>query len=372
MLVTRIEEILEILPTARWKDPTKLFGYIEDVENSVILPILGDELLDSVQEKYDELMNEYGLITAKTFPVKDQKKEDVSYVRLIKQIQKVLVFRMMADNATVLSASFNEGGGFNRMASDNYNELSLDEIKAVKSEYWHKSITATDVLLLILEKDALSEEPLWKESWKQSDWYFQHSDLIFSTLRSITQYYPMQKSEQRIEFMEILPEIRYCQNTYILPMLGVDLLDTLLEEKTDVAKKSLQLVRVALGIYIRARVVRTPPHSQKERQYQLEDLQCSAKQALQTAMQYMQDHAEELTPAIESAQFYKPPRHPHPNPAPADSEASASGVSPAGSAADGSAVCTPSPMPDACPSGPHHSGEAGTEHKRYHTFLTLL
>ena len=355
MLVTKIEEMLEVLPTARWKDPTKLCGYIEDVENSVVLPILGDKLLESVQEKYDSLMNEYGLITAKTFPAKDQKKEDVAYVRLIKQIQKILVFRMMADNATVLSASFNEGGGLNRMTSDNYNELSLDEIKAVKQEYWHKSVTATDVLLLLLEKDALSENPLWKESWKQSDWYFQHSDLIFSTLRSITQYYPMQKSEQRIEFMEILPEIRYCQNTYILPMLGVDLIETLLEEKTDVAKKSLQLVRVALGTYIRARVVRTPPHSQKERQYQLEDLQCSAKQALQTAMQYMQDHADELKPAIESAQFYKPTATPHPDSAGASAAVpAASEEGPhACSAADGSPVGKP-------------------DDKKYKTFSTLL
>lgn len=312
MLITKIEEILEVLPTARWKDPTKLYGYLDDVECSVIQPILGDSLMDDIQSKYDGLIEKYGLITSRTFHQKEQEKEDVPTIRLIKQIQKVLVLRMMADNATVLSTSFNEGGGLNRMASDNYDELSLDEIKSVKMEYWHNSVKAIDVLLGLLEKDALAAKPRWKNKWKESDWYFQHSDLLFSTSRELAPFYPCQKTEQRVEFFELLSEIRWCQNTYIAPMLGEDLIVTLLQEKTDIAKKALQLVRIALGIFVRVKAVKEPPHSTRERQNQLEDLQCSAKQALQTAMDYMQKHAEDLTPAIESAQFYKPAPPPEP------------------------------------------------------------
>lgn len=306
MLITQIDEILEVLPTARWKDPAKLLGFIEDAECAMMQPILGDELLDNIQAKYRELIDKYGKITARELPLQDIAPDEVSSIRLIRQIQKAIVLRMMANNASTLSASLNEGGGLNRMASDNYDGLSVEELKIVKSEYWHNSIVAVDGVLYLLERDALSETPLWKDMWIKSEWYFQHSDLLFPTLRTIMPFLPMATKERRVEYIELLPEIRYCQNTYILPMLGQDLIDKLLQESDATSKKSLQLVRTALGVYIRARYVRTPPHAKSESQHQLADLEASAAQALQTAIKYMLSHAEELKPAIESAQFYKP------------------------------------------------------------------
>jgi len=306
MLVSQIDEILEVLPTARWKDQTKLLGQIEDEESAMMQPILGNELLDELNNTYRELIGNYGKITTAALVATDIKSTDLMPVRLIRQIQKALILRMMADNASTLSVSFNEGGGLNRMASDSYESLSNDEIKELKSEYWHNSITAIEGVLLMLERDALSPKPLWKDKWQSSEWYFQHSDLLFPTLRSLIPFFPMQKKERRVEYNEMLPEIRFCQNTYILPMLGQDLIDKILEEENGTTKKTLQLVRTALGIFIRARVVRTPPHSKSETQHQLADLEASAQQALHTAIKYMLAHADELKPAIEQAQFYKP------------------------------------------------------------------
>lgn len=306
MLITQIDEINEVLPTARWKDPTKFLGAIEDEETALMQPILGEALLVFLEEKYRELLDKHGKITVKAMAATETPAEDLPTLRLIRQIQKALVTRMMANNAHTLSVSLNEGGGLNRMSSDNYEGVDLDEIKAAKLEYWHKSVKAVEGVLYLLERDALSTTPLWKDKWQESEWYFQHSGLLFPTLRSIVEFVPMQKDEKRVEYMELLPDIRYCQNTYILPMLGQDLIDKLLQEENGTTKKSLQLVRTALGIFIRARVVRTPPHSKSESQHQLADLETSAAQALQTAIKYMQAHAEELKPAIEQAQFYKP------------------------------------------------------------------
>lgn len=307
MLVSKIDEILEVLPTARWKDPLKLLSCIEDEESALMQPILGDELMDYLQQQYLNLIEKYGKLTSRALPLSDLTEDEKPMIRLIRQVQKALILRMMSNNINTLSASFNEGGGLNKMAADSYDSMSGEEIRYVKTELWHNSVKAIDGVLYILERDATSDSPKWKEKWEKSEWYFQHSDLLFPTLRSMLSFYPLPKTEQRVEFMELLPDIRYCQNTYIMPMLGQDLIDLLLTEQNDVVKKSLQLVRVALGLFIRAKIVRTPPHPKSELQHQLADLEASAAQSLQTAMKYMQEHSSELAPAIESSQFYKPP-----------------------------------------------------------------
>lgn len=301
MIVSKIEEILEVLPTGRWKDPHKLFSAIADEEYAVLQPILGDRLMQHLTDKYTTLLRKFNLITSAALDVADVQDEERRYIMMLRQLQKCVVLRMMANNSTILSSSFNEGGGLNRMSTDGYEAVSVEELRELRNEYWHNSNRAIDIALHMLELDATGEKPLFSEMWKESEYYFHHADLIFPTLRSLQPYYSMIKDEKHIEFIDLLPDIRWCQNTYILPMYGNDLVELLITEAKDVCKKALQLTRLSLAIFLKVRTTKNPPTL----------LEPSAHQALQTAIKYMQQHIEELMPAIQGSQFYEEKKHCH-------------------------------------------------------------
>lgn len=295
MIVTKIEEIRDIIPTARWRDPAKLLGAIADEETSVLEPVLGDSLLDYIQGRYDELIDAYSQLTCNSeISFHENDKKDIE---LIRQLQKVVVLRMVSNRVATLSASFNEGGGLNRMATEGYDGATLDELKELKMEYWRNSIKALDNALYMLEKDARSENPVYADMWKESEYYFHHSDLLFPTMRSLIPFFSITKNEKRLEYIELLPDIRWCQNTYILPMLGQDLIDLLLSESNDAQRKALQLIRVALGVFLTVRTTKNPPAV----------LESSAHQALQTAISYMQKNQDEFGEAITYSQIYIAP-----------------------------------------------------------------
>ena len=295
MIVSKIEEIRDIIPTTRWRDPAKLLGAIADEETSVLEPVLGDSLLEYIQERYGELIDTYGQLTCNSEIVFQE--EDKKDIDLIRQLQKVVVLRMVSNRGFSLSSSFNEGGGLNRMSSEGYDGASLEELKELKTEYWRNSVTALDNALYLLEKDARSDEPVYADMWKESEYYFHHSDLLFPTLRSLIPFFSVTKKEKRLEYIELLPDIRWCQNTYILPMLGQELIDLLLSESNDSQRKALQLVRVALGVFLTVRTTKNPTAV----------LESSAHQALQTAILYMQHNQDEFGEAITHSQIYIAP-----------------------------------------------------------------
>lgn len=259
MLVTTQNEIQSLMPTARWDKPQKLFGYLEEEEAVALEPLLGGRLYQHVLTEYDRLRQEYVDITATTVrptgkakqdprlahadvterleqvaqgkyretyttPEEGEKEvpaKDMKTIQLIRICQRIEWYRMLANKAGLLTISFNEGGGMNISVGESYDaadEKAKD--RAVKDALGGAG-RAIDSLLLFLEADAKGEK-LFTEMWQEADAFYLNKDLLFQTATVLDKFLDIKS--QRMAYVSLVRDIRFCQNTYLKPRIGAKLL----------------------------------------------------------------------------------------------------------------------------------------------------
>lgn len=259
MLVTTQNEIQSLMPTARWDKPQVLFGYLEEEEAVALEPLLGASLYQHVLSEYDRLRQEYIDITATTVrptgkakqdprlahadvterleqvaqgkyretytvPEEGEKQvpaKDMKTIQLIRICQRIEWYRMLANKAGLLTISFNEGGGMNISVGESYDaadEKAKD--RAVKDALGGAG-RAVDSLLLFLEADAKGEK-LFTEMWQEADAFYLNKDLLFQTATVLDKFLDIKK--QRMAYVSLVRDIRFCQNTYLKPRIGAKLL----------------------------------------------------------------------------------------------------------------------------------------------------
>jgi hypothetical protein len=247
------------MPTARWDKPQVLFGYLEEEEAVALEPLLGASLYQHVLSEYDRLRQEYIDITATTVrptgkakqdprlahadvterleqvaqgkyretyttPEEGEKEvpaKDMKTIQLIRICQRIEWYRMLANKAGLLTISFNEGGGMNISVGESYDaadEKAKD--RAVKDALGGAG-RAIDSLLLFLEADAKGEK-LFTEMWQEADAFYLNKDLLFQTATVLDKFLDIKK--QRMAYVSLVRDIRFCQNTYLKPRIGAKLL----------------------------------------------------------------------------------------------------------------------------------------------------
>lgn len=320
MLLTLNEEITSYLPTSKWKDADALLPSIEEEEQNTLVPILGEPLYEYLCEKYDELVLEYGGITADKFPV--EKVDDT--VRLLRICQKVSLYLALANNSGLMTVSFNPGGGLNRVSSEYYDVADKESINRFERDAWKKAHRNIDALLTLLERDARKEEPLFSEMWKESRYFYLQSKLLLTTATQMQDYLDIKGSREK--YIELLPDIKYCQAVYLTPQVGEELMKAFIRTSTEsgviplltaendetlsegelLAKnaeiqadwaEALDRLRSALANYTEHRNVKMRrPDSLSEGDM------CIAR-----AVQYLSEHQESFLPYVKSSPFYKEP-----------------------------------------------------------------
>ena len=259
MLITTTNEIQSMMPTARWDRPQQLFGYLEEEESVALEPLLGPALYSHVVKEYDRLRGEYGDITAvtvrptgearedarlahaditerleqiregryrETFTapepgVKEVSEEDMQTIRLIRICQQIEFYRMISHKAGMLTVSFNEGGGMNIVTADGYDPAEEKRMDRVVKDAFMSAGRSTDSLLLFLEADAKGAR-LFTEKWREADAFYLHGDLLFQTARVLNEYLDI--NGERTVYVQLVRDIRFCQNTYLKPRIGAKLL----------------------------------------------------------------------------------------------------------------------------------------------------
>lgn len=259
MLITTTNEIQAMMPTARWDRPQQLFGYLEEEESVALEPLLGPALYSHVVKEYDRLRGEYGDITAitvrptgearedarlahaditerleqiregryrETFTapepgVKEVSEEDMQTIRLIRICQQIEFYRMISHKAGMLTVSFNEGGGMNIVTADGYDPAEEKRMDRVVKDAFMSAGRSTDSLLLFLEADAKGAR-LFTEKWREADAFYLHGDLLFQTARVLNEYLDI--NGERTVYVQLVRDIRFCQNTYLKPRIGAKLL----------------------------------------------------------------------------------------------------------------------------------------------------
>ena len=259
MFITTQQEIQSLMPTARWDRPQQLFGLIEQEEQVALEPLLGLTLYQWLLGEYDRLRETHGDITATTVrPTgkakkdaslahadvterleqiqqgkyretyvapepgeKDVPAEDMQEIRLIRICQQIEFYKMLSHKAGVLTVSFNEGGGLNRVSAEGYDPADEKEIDRLTRDAFMSAGRAVDSLLLFLEADA-KDRRLFTDRWSDADAFYLHKDLLFQTARVLNEYLDIKG--ERMAYVQLVRDIRFCQNTYLKPRIGSKLL----------------------------------------------------------------------------------------------------------------------------------------------------
>lgn len=353
------------MPTSRWSKPEELLPYLEEEERGALEPLLGTPLYEHLCTEYERLRDTYVDITATTvkptgrakedpglahadvterldsiqagmitpccvvpMPVEetDVPEEDMKTIRLLRICQRIEFYRMLSHKAGLFAVSFNGGGGMNRVSADGYDEAGKDDIdRAVKDAYMSAG-RAVDDLLLFLEADAKGAM-LFTEKWREADAFYLHKDLLFQTARVLNEYLDIRG--ERMAYVALVRDIRFCQNTYLKPRIGGNLLKAVVEyanlgsktawhtDSSDsgseaavpagyddgVMDELLQTLRTALAFYVESR--RISAGNQKEDRLARRDSMTDAQQAMAMACDFIGENLDALGDAAKDSPIYK-------------------------------------------------------------------
>ena len=361
MFIRSENEIISLMPTARWSRPDQLYGYLEEEERVALEPLLGTTLYQHLCDEYERLRQEYGDITSTTIKPtgkakknpklphadvtermdkvqaglvqptttarskeeKDVPKPDQATVRLLRICQQIEFYKMLSHKAGLLTVSFNEGGGMNQVSADGYEPADQKKIEHVVKDAYMSAGRAIDSLLLFLEADAKGDK-VFTEKWQEADAFYLHKDLLFQTARVLNEYLDIKG--ERMAYVQLVRDIRFCQNTYLKPRIGGKLLKAVIDysndnptaEPSDTLNELLDYLRTALAFYVESRRTTlsnisllsgsssrsTSASYQKEDKLARRDSMTDAQQAMAMACQYIEDNLDALGDAATDTPIY--------------------------------------------------------------------
>lgn len=353
MFIRTENEIVSLMPTARWSRPDQLLGYLEEEERVSLEPLLGTPLYNHLCTECERLRTVYTDITATTIrptgkarknpitpyacvtdrlndivngniqldlydlppssPAADKEvaATDMQTVQLLRICQQIEFYKMLAHKAGLLTVSFNEGGGMNVVSADGYDPADDKRLERVSKDAFMSAGRAIDSLLLFLEADAKNDKT-FTDLWQEADAFYLHKDLLFQTARVLNEYLDIHGD--RMQYVSMVRNIRFCQNTYIKPRIGAKLLKAVVgyangkqpdyakDMDTDVAEELLVMLRTALAFYVESQHMNLTPTKEKLLQ---RDSVNDAQQAIATACQYVKDNLDALGGAVVDSPIYK-------------------------------------------------------------------
>lgn len=362
MLISTENEILNLMPTARWNRPQQLFGYLDEEERVALEPLLGTTLYQHLLTEYDRLREEYTDITATTVrptgkakqdprlahadvterleqvqqgkyreayttagdEVQDVPAEDMATIQLIRICQQIEFYRMLSHKAGLLTVSFNEGGGLNVSTGESYDAADEKAKDRLVKDAYMSAGRAVDSLLLFLEADAKGDK-LFTEKWKDADAFYLHKDLLFQTARVLNEYLDIRS--ERMAYVALVRDIRFCQNTYLKPRVGTKLLKAVVDyanggeatANSQLFDELLTLLRQALAFYVESRrtnisrmsltvstsVRGTGSTIEKDERLARRDSMTDAQQAMAMACEYIEENLDALGDAAVDSPIYK-------------------------------------------------------------------
>lgn len=292
MIVTTSDEIRAYVPTSVYAGDDSLLSLIEDTEESVLLPVLGQSLYEKMCQEYNAAVEKYGGVTPQCVRPEDVTPE----IRLVRLCQMPVVYLTLANSTGLLGISLNDGGGLNQATTEGYDKADRESVARFERDAYFKGHRGIDRLLVFLERDAQAEKPVFSELWKESSYFYEQGGLLFSTAVTFNRYLDIGGSREK--FIALLPDIRYCQGAYIEPAFGERLVDAWINwacgpadvrpdaGKEGVWREAIDRIRMALALYVESR------RPERQRRYSENE----AAYSLARARSYVEAHCSDFSP----------------------------------------------------------------------------
>lgn len=297
MLLTERKEIDIFLPTSVMESAESILTLAADAEETYLLPVLGRPLFNQVNRLYREVT----LDVDWTLPQNTE--EAPPEQKLIRLCQEVVVYMTLANNAGLFSVSMNDAG-LNMTSTQGYEEADEKRIDRFVKDAWKKGHRAIDRLLIFLEEDATGDEPKFADLWKRSKYFYRNCDTLFTTAVEFDRFVSI--DESREWFVKLLPDIRYCQDTYLCAQLGYDFMEALIASQTspvpeDRTPEDARVWRIAVEKLRQALALYAEDRNEKLRR---KTSRGSADLSLERAKEYIRNHQSAFGEAMKSSPLY--------------------------------------------------------------------
>ena len=235
MILSTSEELNALLPANVSTSPERLLTLMEQTERTHIVPLLGKPLYDAVCQEYEKLHHgqaedeEGNLMDANNLVSTESDHFGFKYTpmqQLIRLLQVPLVYMTLADNTGILSVSLNDGG-MNMVSAEAYDSAKKDDREAFSRDCFRKAHEGMEQVLLFLEEDAHSTEPVFLELWSQSSTFYLQYGLLVPSATRFNQFVPIDDSRET--FLTLVQRIRFVQDNKLRTELGETLVDALVQ-----------------------------------------------------------------------------------------------------------------------------------------------
>lgn len=278
MIISTPEEVRQFLPSHVLVNIDTVRGFLDNSEHDFLAERIGQPLLAQLQTEYKTMEKNNIVVQLAQFSYDDR----TVWQKLLNLCQRVVVFDAFSRAADVHAISLNDAG-LNIAESQGYDAADTKVVDKYKAQLAKESHAASNRLLIQLEEwqkslgkrdtedenqpenvaEPTPDEQAMKdiiELWKQSAYYYYADGLLFNTATEFGLYVNIYESREK--FIQLLPDIRYCQETHIEAEIGTELLLDLIEKhrkgslgkEEEVAYHKLQRV-LSLQVEARSKVI---------------------------------------------------------------------------------------------------------------------
>lgn len=330
MIIKTVEELRIYLPTHAMDNLDAMMGFFDNSEHDFLLEKVGKPLLNEIQKQYDALEDVLILL-----PQNASKQNE--WHKLIVLCQRAVVFDAFMRAADISAVSVNNSG-INAVSSGDYDVADKDALSRYKSRCSIEAHSAINRLLVQLEEwaqeslfptpeqpdetpespaESLAEETTeavedtttnvenYKTTivdlWRKSRYYYLADGLFINTASRFNEYIDIYESREK--FIQLLPDLRYCQELMLRPELGDDLTDDLVEKmQTGTANTSqsavIKKLQRTLALFVEAR----------NKMFKRPEAKDEAIMNLRLAVAYIQAHQSDFGEAIKTSPIYQAPK----------------------------------------------------------------
>ena len=267
MIIYTPEELRLHLPNHAYDDISDMFGAFRNAEADILKNVVGAPLYQRMVQEYEKIDE------TERKPWLLQINGPNPWAELTYLSQQIVVFDGFMRRADINALSINQSG-INVVSAENYDAASKDGIANYKKQLYkelHDAINRLLVWLEELEKDVRHDESEGRDNditssrdnaneiialWRQSKYYYLIAELFISTATAFQHFVDIHDSREK--FINLLPDLRFCQRQYIENELGDTLTADLLQKHmdgtgNDKEKKLIEKIQEALALSVEAR-----------------------------------------------------------------------------------------------------------------------